>query len=69
MRLREVKNRALIIHSGGDNYSDYPLKNGGGKSRIVGGIITNDCPYCRTKAENTAMALGALALGYVVLKK
>ncbi len=69
LRLREVKNRALIIHSGGDNYSDYPLKNGGGKSRIVGGIITNDCPYCRTKAENTAMALGALALGYVVLKK
>ena len=47
LRLSEVKDRALIIHSGGDNYSDYPVANGGGKSRIAGGIITPGCPYCR----------------------
>ena len=69
LRLNEIKGRALILHSGSDNYSDHPLPNGGGKSRIVGGIITNDCPYCRTKAEQTALALGAAAVAYMVLKK
>ena len=68
LRLSEVKGRALVIHSGSDNYTNSP-PNGGGKSRIVGGVITNDCPYCRTKAEKTAIALGALALGYMALKK
>ena len=66
--LDDVRGRALIIHSGGDNYSDFPLPNGGGKSRIVGGIITNDCPYCRSKQEKMALALGALAVGYLLLK-
>ena len=47
LTLSEVKGRALIIHSGGDNYSDHPVVNGGGKSRIAGGIITPGCPYCR----------------------
>ena len=69
LRLREVKNRALILHSGGDNYADYPLKNGGGKSRILGGIITNDCPYCRDNTRNAAVALGALALGYFAFRR
>jgi Cu-Zn family superoxide dismutase len=49
LTLDEVKDRALIIHSGGDNYSDKPKPNGGGEKRIVGGVITNNCPYCRQK--------------------
>ena len=57
--LAEVKDRALIIHSNGDNYSDYPLIDGGGKSRIAGGILTNDCPYCR---EDTISTLGKWAI-------
>ena len=61
LTLAEVEGRALIIHSGGDNYSDSPLPNGGGKSRIVGGIITNDCPYCRQKLLKTAA--GAVGFG------
>ena len=68
LELEDVAGRALIIHSGGDNYSDFPLPNGGGKSRIVGGIISNDCPYCRAKQEKVAIALGALAVGYFLLK-
>ena len=68
LRLDEVKGRALIIHSGGDNYTDTPA-NGGGKSRIVGGIITDDCPYCKTKQQKMLLTLGAVALGYMVLKK
>ena len=47
LKLSEVRDRALIIHSGGDNYSDYPVVNGGGESRIAGGIITPGSPYCR----------------------
>jgi superoxide dismutase, Cu-Zn family len=59
LKLHEVKNRALIIHSGGDNFSDYPIVNGGGKSRIAGGVITNDCPYCR---DETLLTLGKWAI-------
>ena len=42
-----IVNRAVIIHLDGDNYSDYPIKDGGGRVRIAGGIITDNCPYCR----------------------
>lgn len=69
LTLDEVKGLALIIHSGGDNYSDHPLPNGGGKSRIVGGIITNDCPYCKSKQQKVALALGAAAIAYIALRK
>ncbi len=69
LTLDEVKGLALIIHSGSDNYSDNPLPNGGGKSRIVGGIITNDCPYCKTKKQTVLLGLGAAAIAYMALKK
>jgi len=35
----DVKGRSIIIHAGGDNYSDKPEKLGGGGSRIACGII------------------------------
>ena len=35
----EIKNHALMIHEGGDNYSDEPAKLGGGGSRMVCGVI------------------------------
>lgn len=38
LRISDCIGRALIIHSGGDNYTDDP-PNGGGKSRVIGGII------------------------------
>ena len=63
--LDEVRNRAIIIHSGGDNYSDYPKPNGGGASRIIGGVITNDCPYCKKPGKELAAWLaGGLAALY-----
>lgn len=46
LSLDDILGRSVIIHSGGDNYSDHPLPNGGGKSRIVGGIVDDVCPYC-----------------------
>jgi superoxide dismutase, Cu-Zn family len=38
LKLSDVRGRALVIHEGGDNYTDQP-ENGGGKGRIACGII------------------------------
>ncbi len=38
LRIAELKGRTLMIHSGGDNYSDNPSMGGGG-SRIACGVI------------------------------
>lgn len=39
MHLDEIRNHALMLHEGGDNYSDDPVKLGGGGTRMVCGII------------------------------
>lgn len=39
MHLDEIKGHALIIHEGGDNYSDEPAKLGGGGMRMVCGVM------------------------------
>jgi Cu-Zn family superoxide dismutase len=41
LKMDDVKGRALIIHAGGDNYSDDPEPLGGGKARIACGVINN----------------------------
>ncbi len=38
LKLADVAGRSLMIHEGGDNYSDNP-ENGGGKGRIACGVI------------------------------
>lgn len=38
LTLDDVKGRALVIHEGGDNYTDQPA-NGGGAGRIACGVI------------------------------
>jgi Cu-Zn family superoxide dismutase len=37
--LSQLKNHALMVHAGGDNYSDQPEKLGGGGARIACGVI------------------------------
>lgn len=37
--LSEIENHALMVHEGGDNYSDVPDKLGGGGARMECGII------------------------------
>lgn len=37
----DLVGRAIIIHSGGDNYSDVPKKLGGGGARVACGTIDN----------------------------
>ena len=39
-KLSELKGHALVIHAGGDNYSDTPEKLGGGGARIACGVIS-----------------------------
>lgn len=38
LKMVDVAGRSLMIHEGGDNYSDKP-ENGGGKGRIACGVI------------------------------
>jgi superoxide dismutase, Cu-Zn family len=38
LNLADVKGRSIVIHEGGDNYSDNP-ENGGGKGRVACGIV------------------------------
>ena len=38
IKLADIAGRSLMIHEGGDNYSDNP-ENGGGKGRIACGVI------------------------------
>ena len=38
-KLEQVKGRALMIHAGGDNYSDMLAKLGGGGARMACGVI------------------------------
>jgi Cu-Zn family superoxide dismutase len=39
LKLSDLQGRALMIHAGGDNYSDKPEKLGGGGSRIACGVV------------------------------
>ena len=37
--LADVKGRSIMIHVGGDNYSDQPAPLGGGGARIACGVV------------------------------
>ena len=39
VKAADFANRSLMIHEGGDNYSDTPAALGGGGARIACGII------------------------------
>ncbi|HDZ56833.1 MAG TPA: superoxide dismutase [Cu-Zn] SodC2 [Pseudomonas xinjiangensis] len=39
MKVSEIEGRALMIHAGGDNYSDQPEALGGGGKRVACGVI------------------------------
>ncbi|MDA8128719.1 MAG: superoxide dismutase [Cu-Zn] SodC [Betaproteobacteria bacterium] len=38
LKMSDLKHRSLMIHAGGDNFSDYPAPVGGGGARIVCGV-------------------------------
>jgi Cu-Zn family superoxide dismutase len=39
LKLADLKGRSLMIHAGGDNYSDQPQALGGGGARIACGVV------------------------------
>ena len=39
LKLQDIRQHAVIIHAGGDNYADIPKPLGGGGNRIACGII------------------------------
>ena len=39
LELEDIEGRALMIHAGGDNYSDSPKKLGSGGERVACGVI------------------------------
>lgn len=39
LKMTDLMGRALVIHAGGDNYSDQPAPLGGGGARWACGII------------------------------
>lgn len=41
LKLADFKGRALVIHGGGDNYSDSPQPLGGGGARIACGVVAD----------------------------
>ena len=42
LTLADVKGRSIMIHEGGDNYSDEPKPLGGGGARIACGVIAGE---------------------------
>lgn len=42
LEVADLAGRALMVHEGGDNYSDQPEPLGGGKSRIACGVIPEE---------------------------
>ena len=39
LKMSDVKGRSIMIHAGGDNYSDHPAPLGGGGARIACGVV------------------------------
>ena len=39
LKISDMKGRSLMIHAGGDSYSDHPHKLGGGGARKICGVI------------------------------
>ncbi|PHQ80868.1 MAG: superoxide dismutase [Coxiella sp. (in: Bacteria)] len=44
LRVRDLYDHSIMVHEGGDNYSDTPEKLGGGGKRIGCGVILKEQP-------------------------
>ena len=39
LKMADLAGRSLMIHAGGDNHADHPLKLGGGGARVACGVV------------------------------
>jgi Cu-Zn family superoxide dismutase len=51
LKLADVSGKALVIHEGGDNYSDTPKPLGGGGTRIACGVVPAPGAAAKKKAH------------------
>ncbi len=54
LKVRDIAGRALMIHAGGDNYSDQPEPLGGGGGRIACGVIPGKAAAPKKAAAHKA---------------
>lgn len=40
LEIQDLRGRSLMIHAGGDNYSDHPKPSGGGGARVACGVFS-----------------------------
>ena len=57
LALSDLYGRALVIHEGGDNYSDSPAPLGGGGARLACGVVATATPVMPPAALAALMAL------------
>lgn len=57
LTLGDLYGRALVIHEGGDNYSDSPSPLGGGGARLGCGVVATATPVMPPAALAALMAL------------
>jgi superoxide dismutase, Cu-Zn family len=50
LKLADARGKALVIHEGGDNYSDTPKPLGGGGARIACGVVPAQTTATKKKA-------------------
>ena len=50
LKLVDARGKALVIHEGGDNYSDTPKPLGGGGARIACGVVPAQATAAKKKA-------------------
>ena len=62
LTMSDLHGRALVIHEGGDNYSDSPEPLGGGGARLACGVVAAAVPGMPPPALVALMAL-LLAIG------
>jgi Cu-Zn family superoxide dismutase len=61
LTLSDVAGRAVMIHAGGDNYSDAPKPLGGGGARIACGVVPGDASAAAAKPTDKAGEKPAMA--------
>ena len=57
LTLNDIYGRALVIHEGGDNYSDSPSPLGGGGARLGCGVVATATPVMPPAALAALLAL------------
>jgi Cu-Zn family superoxide dismutase len=50
LELKDFYEKALVIHAGGDNFSDYPEPLGGGGARVACGVVPKPEPQTEQAA-------------------